>query len=51
MKKKKGKIIIIAEVFIIVVIEVARAIICDNSPKGDVIFWPRKKGERNGRKK
>ena len=51
MKKRKDKIIIIAEVIVIVVIELARTIICDRLPKGDVVFWPRKKGERNGRKK
>ena len=49
MKKRKDKIIMIAEVIVIVVIEVARTIICDRLPKGDVVFWPRKKEKNNGR--
>ena len=49
MKKRKDKIIMIAKVIVIVVIEVARTIICDRLPKGDVVFWPRKKEKNNGR--
>ena len=51
MNKKKNKIIMIAKVMVIVAIELTRTIICDRGPKGDVVFWSRKKGERNGRKK
>ena len=49
MKKRKDKIIMIAKVIVIVVIEVARTIICNRLPKDDVIFWPRKKEKNNGR--
>ena len=47
MKKNKRKIILIAETIAIIIIEVARTIICDRLPKGDVVFWPKKKSDRN----